>query len=211
MTSKILALSKTSDFLQKNFSDINQAALDYVDFFQGIRESLDMHNDKIVQDSQLNSLIGFFSSIIGQDTSLDVEDLQQLMIYACIFCFSQDIPIDMRHHMEIKIREMYECRTIPTDLSIFDFYYHPSAKAWKPLKNHPLSVKSNIGGGVLLRNHLKQEVIARIMVKNLVSVDIQADGGVGKSTMLKNLLDTFNTMDFLGVAIPSCKGKLKSP
>ena len=77
--------------------------------------------------------------------------------------------------MEIKIREMYECRTIPTDLSIFDFYYNPSSKAWKPLKNHPLAVQSTSRASVLLKNHLKQEIIARIMVKNLVNVDIQAD------------------------------------
>ena len=206
MTSKIFKLTNASEFLTNFFEEINQCTLDYVEFFLKIRQFLDLPNDKVTQDSQLNSLTGFFNSIIGQDLSLDMEDLQQLMIYACIFCFSQDVPIDMRHQMEIKIREMYECRTIPTDLSIFDFYYNPSSKAWIPLKNHPLAVKSTTRGSVLLHNHLKQEIIARIMVKNLISVDIQADSGVGKSTMLRNLLETFNTMDFLGVAIPSCKG-----
>ena len=53
---------------------------------------------------------------------------------------------------------------------------------------------------------MKQEIIARMMIRNLVSVDFQGEGGVGKTTMLKNLLQTFNTSDFLGVSIPSCKG-----
>ena len=206
LTSKIFSLAKNSDLLVEYFDQVNEVALEYVEFFMKIRETLEIPNNKIIQDSQLNSLIGFFSSIVNQEGICDIDDLQQLLIYACIFCFSQDVPVEMRHHMEIKIREMYECRTIPTDLSIFDFYYHSSSKSWKPLKNHPLSAKTVTHGSVLLKNHSKQEIIARIMVKNLVSVDIQAEGGVGKSTMLRNLLETFNTMDFLAVGIPSCRG-----
>ena len=93
MTSKIFNLTKKSEFLTNFFDDINQATLEYVAFFLKIRQFLNLPNDKVTQDSQLNSLTGFFSSIIGQDLSLDIEDLQQLMIYACIFCFSQDVPI----------------------------------------------------------------------------------------------------------------------
>ena len=95
MTSKIFNLTKKSEFLTNFFDDINQATLEYVAFFLKIRQFLNLPNDKVTQDSQLNSLTGFFSSIIGQDLSLDIEDLQQLMIYACIFCFSQDVPIGM--------------------------------------------------------------------------------------------------------------------
>ena len=206
LQSKIYSLTQKSEFLSSMHGVISKASEDYVEVFFKIRDSLDMANDKVTQDSQMNSLIGFFSSIIGSDVTLDTNDLQQMMIYACIFCFTQDVPIETRKHMEIKIREVYECRLIPTELSIFDYYYDPKSKLWKALKNHPLCNKGPSKGPVMLKNHLKQEIIARIMVKNLVSVDIQADGGVGRSTMLRNLLDTFSTMDFLGVALPSCTG-----
>jgi hypothetical protein len=206
LASKIYKLANRSALIMDNYAAIQKSSNSYVEFFLNIRETLDLRNDKVTQDAQMNSLIGFFSSIVGQETSLDVEDLQQMMIYACVFCFSQDVPIETRQGMEIKVRELYECRYVPTELSIFDYYYDAPSKAWRPLRTHPLCSKNPQKGPILLRNHLKQEIIARMMVKNLVSVDIQGECGVGKTTIVQNLIKTFNTSDFLGVAVPSCKG-----
>ncbi len=92
-------------------------------------------------------------------------------------------------------------------MSIFDYFYDCPSKSWRPLRNHPFAAKSpSSKATVLLHNHQKQEVIARLMVKNLFSVDIQGKGGVGKTTLLRNLIKKFNTSDFLGVSVPSCKG-----
>ena len=44
-----------------------------------------------------------------------------------------------------------------------------------------------------LHNHSRQEIVARTMLKNLVSVDIRGNAGAGKSTLLQNLLKSFNT------------------
>ena len=93
LQSKIYTLTQKSDFLSNAYEIISKASEDYVEVFFKIRDNLDLPNDKVTQDSQMNSLIGFFSSIVGTDNTLDTSDLQQMMIYACIFCFSQDVPI----------------------------------------------------------------------------------------------------------------------
>ena len=171
------------------FVDISSICIANVEYFINIREAMDLANDMVTQDCQLNSLIGFFSSVVGlHGPNFDKEDLQQMIIYACIFCFSQDVPIERRHLMEIKIRELYECRLVPTEQSIFDYFYDPKSKLWKALKHHPMAIKTQLKAGVLLQNHMKQEIIARMMIKHLISVDFQGRGGVGKTTMLKNLL-----------------------
>ena len=69
---------------------------------------------------------------------------------------------------------------------------------------HPLvNLKSE---NIILEQHMKQEIVARIMIKNLVSVDIQGKGGVGKTTILQNLLQHFRVSDFFGLSIPSSSG-----
>ena len=106
---------------------------------------------QVTQDCQLNSLIGFFSSVIGlHGANFDIDDLQQMIIYSSIFCFSQDVPLDRRHHMEIKIRELYECRFVPTEQSIFDYFYDPKTKMWKGLKDHPMCSKAQMKAEVIL-------------------------------------------------------------
>ena len=106
---------------------------------------------QVTQDCQLNSLIGFFSSVIGlHGANFDIDDLQQMIIYSSIFCFSQDVPLDLRHHMEIKIRELYECRFVPTEQSIFDYFYDPKTKMWKGLKDHPMCSKAQMKAEVIL-------------------------------------------------------------
>ena len=208
-SSKIYQLTIKNEALANMFDTMTVTCITNVEHFINIRIAMGLQNDKVTQDCQLNSLIGFFSSIVGLHGSgnFDNDDLQQMIIYSSIFCFSQDVPIERRHHMEIKIRELYECRLVPTDQSIFDYFYDPKTKLWKPLKLHPMCSTAQMKAGtILLQNHMKQEIIARMMIKNLVSVDFQGQGGVGKTTMLKNLLKTFNTNDFLGVSIPSCKG-----
>ena len=72
---------------------------------------------------------------------------------------------------------------------------------------HPLLSHANIKSeNIILEQHMKQEIVARIMIKNLVSVDIQGKGGVGKTTILQNLLQHFRVSDFLGLSIPSSSG-----
>ena len=72
---------------------------------------------------------------------------------------------------------------------------------------HPLVSQANLKKeNVILEQHMKQEIVARIMIKNLVSVDIQGKGGVGKTTILQNLLKHFQVSDFLGLSIPSSPG-----
>ena len=69
------------------------------------------------------------------------------------------------------------------------FFICSSTKLWKPLMQHPLVSQANLKSeNIILEQHMKQEIVARIMLKNLVSVDIQGKGGVGKTTILQNLL-----------------------
>ena len=52
--------------------------------------------------------------------------------------------------MEIKIRELYECRFVPTEQSIFDYFYDPKTKMWKGLKDHPMCSKAQMKAEVIL-------------------------------------------------------------
>ena len=102
-----------------------------------------------MQDFFVRSYI--ISSVIGlHGTNFDIDDLQQMIIYSSIFCFSQDVPLERRHHMEIKIRELYECRFVPTEQSIFDYFYDPKSKMWKGLKDHPMCSKAQMKAEVIL-------------------------------------------------------------
>ena len=72
---------------------------------------------------------------------------------------------------------------------------------------HPLVSQANLKSeNIILEQHMKQEIVARIMLKNLVSVDIQGKGGVGKTTILQNLLQHFRVSEFFGLSIPSASG-----
>ena len=72
---------------------------------------------------------------------------------------------------------------------------------------HPLVSQANLKSeNIILEQHMKQEIVAKIMLKNLVSVDIQGKGGVGKTTILQNLLQHFRVSDFFGLSIPSSSG-----
>ena len=63
MTSKIFNLTKKSEFLRNFFDDINKSTLEYVEFFLKIRQFLKLPNDKVTQDSQLNSLTGMIKQL----------------------------------------------------------------------------------------------------------------------------------------------------
>jgi ABC-type phosphate/phosphonate transport system ATPase subunit len=41
---------------------------------------------------------------------------------------------------------------------------------------------------MMLHNHARQEIVSRIILKNLVSVDIRGNGGAGKSTLLQVII-----------------------
>ena len=72
---------------------------------------------------------------------------------------------------------------------------------------HPIVSQANLKNeNIILEQHMKQEIVARVMIKNLVSVDIQGKGGVGKTTILQNLLHHFRVSDFFGLSIPSASG-----
>ena len=87
------------------------------------------------------------------------------------------------------------------------FFICSSTKLWKPLMQHPLVSQANLKSeNIILEQHMKQEIVARIMLKNLVSVDIQGKGGVGKTTILQNLLQHFRVSEFFGLSIPSASG-----
>ena len=68
-------------------------------------------------------MTGFLGSMIGDGGNLDDEQLIHNIIYACIFCFTQDIPNDVKIRMEIKIRSIYELRNVPVQHSIYDHFY----------------------------------------------------------------------------------------
>ena len=61
--------------------------------------------------------------MIGDGGNLDDEQLVHNIIYACIFCFTQDIPNDVKIRMEIKIRSIYELRNVPVQHSIYEHFY----------------------------------------------------------------------------------------
>ena len=179
----------------------------YVEYVFKCRKKMGFRDQNIKQYQQVNSMVAFFGSMIGDGGSLDDEQLIHNIIYASIFCFTQDIPNDIKIRMEIMFRSIYELRNVPVQHSIYDHFYDSGSKLWKPLMQHPLVSQANMKNeNIILEQHMKQEVVARIMIKNLVSVDIQGKGGVGKTTILQNLLKHFRVSDFLGLSIPSASG-----
>ena len=59
-------------------------------------------------------------------------------------------------------------KDVPVDHSIFDHYYEIESKQWKAFVKHPDSDSKSV-----LQQHMKQEIMAKTLIKNLVSVDIQ--------------------------------------
>ena len=74
----------------------------------------------------------------------------------------------MNHFFFFSARCLYELKDVPVDHSIFDHYYEIESKQWKAFVKHPDSDSKSV-----LQQHMKQEIMAKTLIKNLVSVDIQ--------------------------------------
>ena len=144
LSSKLKFLLQSRPKLANKQEMILDTSDQYVEYVFKCRRKMGFRDQNIKQYQQVNSMVAFFGSMIGDGGSLDDEQLIHNIIYASIFCFTQDIPNDIKIRMEIMFRSIYELRNVPVQHSIYDHFYDSGSKLWKPLMQHPLVSQANM-------------------------------------------------------------------
>jgi len=113
------------------------------------------------------------------DSATDVSEVDNVLLWSCLFCFSQDFTPKQKDLLEKMVREALDCSAVPIDESLFDFIYENGA--WTAYESH-LPRDSPV-----LARHARAVKIARLLLKNGISFDVIGPKDSGKSTLLKHL------------------------
>jgi hypothetical protein len=113
----------------------------------------------------------------------DPAHVSHVLLFASLFSFTQDLGASDRDKIELMIRQHLDCFSVPTEHSMYEYYFDPDVDGGTWLH----FCDAMPADSTVLARHAKLVKLSHLLMTSMSNVELAGSKGVGKSTVLKEL------------------------
>ncbi len=159
----------------------------HVEMFQRCRSALvEVQDNPEIKHLNVNNFLLLLKAS-NVYSSKSREECREIMLFAGLFCFSQDLDQKQKDKLENRAREQLDCFNVPVQESLYEYIYEDGK--WVEYQEF-INEKEN--KSALLPLFAKMAKISHILLEKNISIDIFGSEGVGKSNFMSYLAERFS-------------------